>query len=60
MRYKFIKEQRSMFLVEKMCHVLKVSRSGFYAWNNKGKSKRQLENEELQGKIEEIFKKSRE
>jgi transposase InsO family protein len=59
MKFKFIKEQCSSFPVEKMCQALKVSRSGFYAWNGKGESKRQMENRELQRKIEEIFKRSR-
>lgn len=60
MKFRFIKEQRSAFPVEKMCQVLKVSRSGFYAWNDREKSNRRMENEKLQRKIEEIFEKSRE
>jgi len=60
MKFLFIRDYRSEFPVKKMCQMLKVSRSGFYAWDGKGESKRQMENGELQGKIEEIFKKSRE
>jgi len=59
MKFLFIRDYRSEFPVKKMCQILKVSRSGFYAWNDKGKSNRQMENEELQRKIEEIFEKSR-
>jgi transposase InsO family protein len=40
----FINEQRSAFPVEKMCQILKVSRSGFYAWIKKPESKRRKEN----------------
>ena len=60
MKYCFVKDYRSEFTIEKMCQVLKVSRSGFYDWNSRKKSRRQMENEILREKIEEIFKKSRE
>lgn len=60
MKFLFIRNYRSEFPVKKMCHVLRVSRSGFYAWHTRGKSKRQMENEVLTEKIERIFKKSRE
>ena len=42
-----------------MCKVLEVSRSGYYAWKNRPKSARSLENEELSGLIREIHQKSR-
>ena len=38
-----------------MCQVLEVSRSGYYKWLNKAKSKNQLFNEELKLKIAEIY-----
>lgn len=50
----FIKEYSSVFPVEKMCHTLSVSRSGYYDWNERPQSKRELEN---QG-ILEVAKKS--
>jgi transposase InsO family protein len=60
MKFRFINEQRSAFPVEKMCQILKVSRSGFYMWGKRSKSERQMKNEELTNKIGEIFIKSRE
>lgn len=59
MKYGFMEEQGSAFGLEKMCRVLQVSRSGFYAWRGRGKSMRQLENERLLAKIKEAHKKSR-
>ena len=41
-----------------MCKVLKVGRSGFYAWQRRPKSKRQLENEMLLDKIKNIHEKN--
>jgi hypothetical protein len=40
-----------------MCRVLKVKRSGFYAWQSRPKSKRQEQNEKLLVKIKEIHEK---
>jgi len=59
MKFKFIFEYRFMFPVEKMCQALKVSRSGYYKWNQRGKGKRQMKNKELLKEIEEIFNKKR-
>lgn len=54
MKYTFIHEHRSSFRVEKMCRVCDVSRSGYYAWRQREKSRRQDENEQLVGKIKNI------
>ncbi len=51
MKYGFIDGHRSEHRVEKMCRVLKVSKSGYYAFRGRGKSRRQLENERLLGEI---------
>jgi putative transposase len=40
-----------------MCKVLKVKRSGFYAWQSRPKSKRKEQNERLVENIKEIFNK---
>jgi putative transposase len=45
--------------VAKLCKVLKVSRSGFYAWLKRPKSRRQIENERLLEKIKEIHEKKK-
>ena len=42
-----------------MCHVLEVSRSAYYAWKRRGKSKRQRENERLLDRIVKIYELSR-
>ena len=38
-----------------MCHVLGVSRSGFYRWRKHRPSKRELDNQRLDAEIREIF-----
>lgn len=40
-----------------MCRVLKVKRSGFYAWQSRPKSNRQIQNEKLLIQIKEIHEK---
>jgi transposase InsO family protein len=42
-----------------MCQVLKVSRSGYNAWLHRGLSDREIEDDRLLAKIEEIFKTSK-
>jgi hypothetical protein len=39
-RYELMQKHRSEFPVEKMAKTLKVSRSGFYAWQRRGQSRR--------------------
>jgi putative transposase len=51
MRYQFIADHRHEHSVKLMCIVLKVSRSGYYAFRRRGPSRRDLANERL---IEEI------
>ncbi len=59
MRYGFIKENFVKFPLRLMLHVLNVSRSGYYAWLTRPKSKRTLENEALEKDIEEVYNESR-
>ena len=59
MRYRFIKDNQSQFHTETMCRVLKVSRSAFYAWLKREKSKRELANDELLEKIVRVHNESR-
>jgi hypothetical protein len=35
-KFRFVQENRETFRVGKMCEVLKVSRSGYYAWRRRG------------------------
>ena len=59
MTYCFIREHACEFTVEEMCEVLEVSRSGYYCWCKRKKSKREEENERLLKQIKEIFELSR-
>ncbi|HEY9062849.1 MAG TPA: IS3 family transposase [Pseudobacteroides sp.] len=54
-----MEDHRFEFRVAKICSVLKVSRSGYYAWRKRPKSKRQEENEILIEKIKEIYEKKK-
>lgn len=54
----FIQAYRKRFKVVKMCKVLKVSTSGFYAWIRKKESKRYQENQALLKEIIAIHQKS--
>lgn len=59
MKYVFIKDHRYEFSVALMCELLRVSRSGFYAWNTRKPSNRQQANTMLDSKIKFIFEKNK-
>lgn len=59
MKYQFIDKYRSEFAVERMCRALKISKSGYYAWKVRPKSKRARENEKLDHHIKTIYRKNR-
>jgi len=46
-RFKFIKANRKDYRVAKLCKILQVSRSGYYAWDNRPISGRTKENKNL-------------
>ena len=56
MRFEIIKKNRSKYPVEKMCLILKVSRSGFYKWLKRFKKNDELA---LIARIKAIHEKSR-
>lgn len=56
-RYKFIKTHTSGHSVEKMCELLKVSRSGFYDWLDRPLSKRGKKHKQILKEIIKIHKK---
>ena len=60
MKYEFIHRQRSQYGVEKMCRVLRVSRSGYYDWIDRPESKRSKANRVLLNAIKEIHQESKE
>jgi len=47
MIFQFIHQHRSSFSVERMCNVLNVSVSGYYAFRKRKRSKREIDNEQL-------------
>lgn len=55
MKFQFIEKNRSSFPVKKMCHVLRVSQSGYYRWRKAPLSPWQLENERLKKRIRDLF-----
>jgi putative transposase len=59
MKYKFMKDNSTMFSVKKMAAVLKVSRSRYYAWLKRGPSSHELRDQELLTEIKRIFDKKR-
>jgi transposase InsO family protein len=59
MRYRFISDHREIFRVGRMCNVLDVSRSGYYAWLKRPESLRKKENRKLAIQIKVIHGKKR-
>ena len=59
MKFRFIESHREQFSVERMCQVLEVSCSGFYAWLKRVVSQRERDNEMLLQGIRHIFEHSR-
>ena len=59
MKFRFVQENRETFRVGKMCEVLGVSRSGYYAWCQRGPSSREQEDERLATEIRGIHRANR-
>lgn len=55
MKYAFMAEHRDQFRLTSMCRVLKVQRSGFYAWRARPQSARSLADETLLLDIKHAF-----
>lgn len=55
MKYKFIKNNESIFPIEKMCQVLKLSSSGYYKWKKRPISKKLLLKEKVKQQIISIY-----
>jgi putative transposase len=58
--YRLIDAEKASYSVSLLCKVLKVSRSGYYAWKGRPPSKRDCENADLTERIREIHHRSRE
>jgi putative transposase len=59
MKYAFIAAHAAAYRVERMCRVLKVSRSGYYAWRNRQPGPRAQANATLLAKIRSVYEASR-
>jgi putative transposase len=59
MIYGFIEKHRSAHAVEMMCRILRVTRSGYYAWKKRGESQRVRRDAVLLEKIRESYRGSR-
>jgi len=59
MKYRFIDMHRFEFRMGKMCRVLDISRSGYYAWKMRPVSSRDQKNRELVDRIVKVHKESR-
>lgn len=59
MRYKYIREHREEFSITRMCQILDVTRSGYYAWSPEQTGVRAVENQVLVEQIQAEFKMSR-
>jgi len=58
-KHLFIERHRGIYRLMKMCKVLELSRSGYYASRNRKPGKHWNENDLLLGRIQEIHQKSR-
>ncbi len=59
MKYAFIAAHEKEFPVLRMCQVLEVSESGYYAWRKREPSERKRVDEELGKRIEDAYLKNR-
>ncbi len=59
MRFAFIDVEKAWYPMRILCRVLRVSRSGYYAWRTRRPSARALEDEQLRPKVAEAFKTGR-
>jgi putative transposase len=59
MKYEFMIEQADGFSISRMCGVLGVSRSGYYAWQKRPPSQQIQANEQLVKEIQQVYQASR-
>lgn len=59
MKYKFVVRHRDKYAVSRMCAMLGISRSSYYAWRKRKPSQREHHMQILLGRIREIHKLSR-
>jgi putative transposase len=54
-RYAFIRAHQDEFAIRNLCHMMRIHRSGYYAWLNQPKSARQKDDERLLGLIKQFW-----
>ena len=59
MKYRFIEKHQKKYSVGRICALLGVSRSGYYAWKNRKPSQREQLNQALIDHIHRIYRMSR-
>ena len=59
MRFQFIRDHRDAFPATRLCRVLGVSPSGYYAWRKRPASEREMANQKLLEKIRAVHAQSR-
>src|SRR5436853_6213603 len=59
MKYMFIENHKEEFPILRMCQVLEVSESGYYAWLKREPSEREQVDKELGDLIEDAYQKNR-
>ena len=59
MKYAFIRSQRHYHALSRLCQVLGVSRSGYYAWSRRGLSARAQANQVLLQQIRQVHERHR-
>ncbi|HEY6260292.1 MAG TPA: IS3 family transposase [Nitrospiraceae bacterium] len=60
MRYRFMQGHQQAFRLIRMCQVLQVSRSGFYAWQHRAVSPRARANQTLMERMRILHQQTRE
>jgi len=58
MRFQFIEDHRDEFPITRMCKVLEVSHSGYYAWRGRPASEREMANQALYKQIKAVYDKT--
>lgn len=59
MKFSFIQERLGSFPIERVCDVLDVSRSGYYAWLDRPESEQIKRREELAVKVKAVHQENR-
>lgn len=59
MRFAFIRAEKALYGIARLCRTLRVSKSGYHAWNNRGVSRRALRDAELASRVVQFHRASR-